>query len=245
MSLILCRAFSPNWNPRNEAVPLNMIVLHYTGMPETKAALARLCTKGTDVSAHYLIDEDGTAFQLIDEDKRAWHAGRGFWQGVRDINSASIGIELANPGHAFGYRAFPKPQIDALLTLLSEIIERHPTLDRRALWGHADVAPLRKEDPGELFPWQSLAAAGFGVWPPDTPQQAPSDVDSGLLLRAIGYEGLPDPAARHADLLAFQRHFLQDNLTGTDDARTRARLAAVAQSLQPLSRTPQRAKIIK
>lgn len=154
---------SPNYNDRAPGA-INMLVLHYTGMASCEDALARLCDPVAQVSAHYLIDEDGTVYQLVAEQHRAWHAGVSFWKGERDINSRSIGIELVNPGHELGYRAFPQIQMQALADLAHEILARHPIPPDRVL-GHSDVAPGRKRDPGELFDWQWLAGQGIGVWP--------------------------------------------------------------------------------
>jgi len=136
---------SPNFNERQ--LPISMVVLHYTGMRTAGEALARLCDVSSQVSAHYMIDEDGTVINLVPEEKRAWHAGRSYWRGITDVNSASIGIELVNPGHEFGYRPFPEPQMDALLPLLADMMDRHD-IPRANVVGHSDVAPARKVDPG-------------------------------------------------------------------------------------------------
>lgn len=148
---------SPNYGQRKEGLQPYMIVLHYTGRPTAREALEWLCDPEKEVSAHYVIDEDGTTYQLVEEDKRAWHAGVSEWQGETDINSASIGIELVNPGHEFGYRPFPHEQMAALATLCKDIMARH---DIQFVLGHEDVAPGRKEDPGELFDWLWLAEHG-------------------------------------------------------------------------------------
>lgn len=228
-----CRQTSPNFGPRSADVSLDFILLHYTGMESTQAALARLCTKGTEVSAHYLIDDDGVLYQLVDEDKRAWHAGKGFWRGVRDINSAAIGIELSNPGHAFGYRPFTDAQIKTLLALLPDILARHKTLRADQIWGHADIAPARKEDPGELFPWDLLAAKGFGLWPDlgllekEKAKPALSPCEARDLLRRIGYEATESESALRADIIAFQRHFRQRDIKGNLDEETSALLRAL------------------
>src|ERR1700733_422901 len=153
---------SPNFDARDPSVPLQTIVLHYTGLKTGEEASARLCDPASKVSAHYVIEEDGRIFQLVDEKNRAWHAGKSFWRGITDLNSTSIGIELVNPGHQFGYRAFPAAQIAALKPLLRDIMWRHK-MPPSALLAHADIAPVRKEDPGELFPWQDLAKEGLGV----------------------------------------------------------------------------------
>ena len=143
---------------------IDMLVLHYTGMRSAAEALRRLTSPEAAVSAHYLIDEDGAVWRLVPEERRAWHAGVSYWRGRRDINSASIGIELVNPGHEFGYRAFPEAQVAALEVLCRDVLSRYQIPPRHVL-GHSDVAPARKDDPGELFPWRRLARAGIGLWP--------------------------------------------------------------------------------
>ena len=199
---------SPNFDARGDA-PIDMMVLHYTGMKSAKEALERLCDPAAKVSAHYTIDEDGTAYAHVPETRRAWHAGAGHWAGASDINARSIGIELVNPGHEFGYRAFPDIQIAALTTLCHSILMRHPIPSWRVL-GHSDVAPARKEDPGELFPWQQLAKAGIGLWP----QATAGDLNAEALAR-YGYD--PD-APQDKVITAFQRHFRPKKLDGLWDS---------------------------
>lgn len=148
---------SPNFN--NRALPVDMIVIHYTGMQTGAAALERMRDPAAKVSAHYMIEEDGRVFRLVTEDKRAWHAGVSHWQGVDDINSCSIGIELVNPGHEWGYRPFPEAQMQALVDLIADIRGRHAIPNNRIV-GHSDVAPGRKQDPGELFDWARVRALG-------------------------------------------------------------------------------------
>ncbi len=189
---------SPNHDARPDGTPIDMLVLHYTGMESGAAALARLCDPAVKVSAHYTIDEDGTVYAMVPEDRRAWHAGVSHWAGASDINARSIGIELVNPGHEFGYRAFPDPQIAALTTLCHSILMRHPIASARVL-AHSDVAPMRKDDPGELFPWEKLARAGIGLWPEKSGAEAPADA----LIR-YGYDPNAEPDKR---ITAFQRHF--------------------------------------
>ncbi|MGB1547820.1 MAG: N-acetylmuramoyl-L-alanine amidase, partial [Alphaproteobacteria bacterium] len=155
---------SPNHEPRPEGAAIDTLILHYTGMKTAEAALARLCDPATKVSAHYLIDETGRIYALVPEERRAWHAGEACWQGETNLNDRSVGIELVNPGHEFGYRPFPEAQMAALEALLQEILARHPIPAERVL-GHSDVAPGRKTDPGELFDWARLARAGIGCWP--------------------------------------------------------------------------------
>jgi len=161
MTLDIIEAPSPNFDARTK-VP-DMLVLHYTGMTSGAEALARLRDPEAKVSAHYLVEEDGRIFRLVAEERRAWHAGRSFWKGEEGVNHASIGIEIVNPGHEFGYRPFPEAQIAAVIALLADIRGRWTVEDGRIL-GHSDVAPARKQDPGELFPWKRLAEAGHGVW---------------------------------------------------------------------------------
>ena len=221
---------SPNHNARPEGQAVDILLLHYTGMPSAEAALDRLCDPEAEVSAHYCIDEDGTLYRLVPEERRAWHAGRALWDGAEDINGRSIGIELVNPGHEFGYRPFPEAQMARLKDLALEILARHPIPPARVL-GHSDVAPLRKEDPGELFDWQGLAAAGIGVWP-DAPAPLtafPGEAEVKAALARLGYGYLDQDLG--AVLRAFQRHFRPAAITGDLDAETAARLFALADSL--------------
>ncbi len=216
---------SPNYNPRPAGKPIDMLVIHYTGMRDAESALRRLGDPEAQVSSHYLIDEAGLAYRLVDEGRRAWHAGVSYWAGERDINGISIGIELANPGHDFGYEPFPEPQMAALIALCRGILARHPITPARVL-GHSDVAPARKIDPGELFDWRRLAAAGIGQWP--KPAAGPDDLASvQRALARFGYEltanGKSDEATRLA-LAAFQRHFRPARIDGVADAETRALL---------------------
>ena len=222
---------SPNHNARPEGQAADILLLHYTGMESAEAALARLCDPAAEVSAHYCIDEDGTLYVMVPEARRAWHAGRASWAGENDINGRSIGIELVNPGHEFGYRAFPESQMARLIALAGEILGRHPIPPERVL-GHSDVAPLRKEDPGELFDWPRLAAAGIGLWPEDPPAPAeappggPSETEVRAALARFGYGYLDEDLP--AVLRAFQRHFRPSAVTGEADAETAARLFALA-----------------
>lgn len=213
---------SPNFGPRPADVPIDMLVIHYTGMPTAKAALTRLCDPVAQVSAHYLIDEDGTVHALVDEAMRAWHAGEAFWRGETDINGRSIGIELANPGHEFGYRPFPEAQMTALIALAREIIARHPIPPANVV-GHSDVAPRRKTDPGELFDWPRLAAAGLGRWP-DGATALRGEGDAAHLLAAVGYETVD----LEKTVAAFQRHFRPARIDGILDDETLGRLRMLA-----------------
>jgi N-acetylmuramoyl-L-alanine amidase len=200
-------------------------------MESATAALARMSDETAKVSAHYCIDEDGTLYRLVPEDRRAWHAGVACWAGAGDINARSIGIELVNPGHEFGYRAFPEAQMATLIELVGGILARHPIPARRVL-GHADVAPLRKEDPGELFDWARLAAAGIGLWPSAAaPRDPPDAAESRRQLAAFGYGYLDDDPT--AVVRAFQRHFRPEAVTGELDAETAGRLRALLGLLDP------------
>jgi N-acetylmuramoyl-L-alanine amidase len=208
---------SPNYDDRGGA-PIDTLVLHYTGMKTAQEALDRLCDPAAKVSAHYTIDEDGTVYTHVPEARRAWHAGLSSWAGESDINARSIGIELVNPGHEFGYRAFPDVQIAALITLCHGILLRHPIPSARVL-GHSDVAPARKDDPGELFPWAQLAKAGIGLWP----QAVAGDLGADALTR-YGY----DPNAPQDKVItAFQRHFRPKKLDGQWDGECAGLLASL------------------
>ena len=227
---------SPNFDARK--VPPDILLLHYTGMPTGEAALARLCDAAAKVSAHYLVEEDGRIFALVAEERRAWHAGVSFWKGERDINGHSIGIEIVNPGHEFGYRAFPDAQITGLLELIADIRGRWEIDDARIL-AHSDVAPARKEDPGELFPWKRLAEAGHGLWAepaaaPGAPLKEGDDGAGVFALQAgltrLGYDSAPSGTydAETATIVrAFQRHWRQSKVDGVADGETRARLIAL------------------
>jgi len=218
---------SPNFEPRRAEV-IDMLVLHYTGMRSGAEALDRLCDPNAKVSAHYLIEEDGRVFALVAESQRAWHAGASFWRGETDINSRSIGIELVNPGHEFGYRAFPAAQISALIGLASDIIGRHP-IPARNVVGHSDIAPTRKEDPGELFPWQALAEEhGIGLWPCGEPTPLPPEHVLLAGLAQVGYDILDPKAA----LMAFQRHFRPWKLDGHVDEESVGRLRSLTRILR-------------
>jgi N-acetylmuramoyl-L-alanine amidase len=222
--MILRDRRSPNHGPRPAGKPVDMLVLHYTGMRSAAEALDRLCDPEAEVGAHYLVDEDGTVWRLVPEDRRAWHAGRSFWAGETDINGVSVGIELVNPGHEFGYRPFPEAQLAALEALAAGILARHAIPAKRVL-GHSDVAPQRKQDPGEFFPWERLARAGLGIWPrpaAPAPEAAPE-----RLLAAIGYE---TAAPLDAVIAAFQRHWRPSRCDGVADPETLAMMAAVAAS---------------
>jgi len=206
---------SPNFNDRPPAIPIDMLVVHYTGMQSCQVALERLCDTDAGVSAHYLIDEDGTVYRLVDEDKRAWHAGVAWWRGAMDVNARSIGIELVNPGHEFGYRAFPDAQMMALEGLAGAIVKRHP-IPAHNVVGHADVAPCRKQDPGELFDWKRLADKGIGLWVENVEPISATADEAAILLSAYGYE----TTDLRATITAFQRHFRPSRVTGEADLET-------------------------
>jgi N-acetylmuramoyl-L-alanine amidase len=216
---------SPNREPRPDGTAVDLLLIHYTGMLTGAAALERLCQPDAKVSAHYLIEEDGRVMRLVPEELRAWHAGVACWAGRTDINDRSIGIELVNPGHEFGYRAFPEPQMAALIDLAQAIRTRHPIPAHRVL-GHSDVAPARKQDPGELFDWPRLARNGLGVWPAEVAEPtATPDLDWFLTrLERAGYCPNVDPTAL---LTAFQRRFRPEAVTGRPDTRTAARLTGL------------------
>jgi N-acetylmuramoyl-L-alanine amidase len=233
---------SPNFNERvGEGVP-DMLILHYTGMQTGEAAMARLTDPAARVSAHYTVDEDGTVHAHVDEQLRAWHAGVSSWRGHTDINSRSIGIEIVNPGHEFGYRPFPDVQIASVVELSQGILSRH-RIPARNVVGHSDVAPARKEDPGELFPWALLAREGIGLWPVVRPVSGDRLVPgmSGDLVMALqqdlachGYgldaTGVYDEATRLV-VVAFQRHFRPALLDGVADGETQSLLAGLLESL--------------
>jgi N-acetylmuramoyl-L-alanine amidase len=233
---------SPNFDAR--LAPPDMIVLHYTGMADGPAALARLTDPRAKVSAHYLVEEDGAVFALVPEARRAWHAGLSSWRGETDINAASVGVEIVNPGHEFGYRPFPDAQIAAVIDLLADIRSRWTIPDDRVL-GHSDVAPHRKTDPGELFPWKRLAEAGHGLWvePAPAPGAPLAEGDEGLgvlTLRAglarLGYDSArtgPFDVDLAVIVRAFQRHWRPDRVDGRADGETRARLMALLRSISP------------
>ena len=233
---------SPNFDERR--APPDMLVLHYTGMRTADAAIQRLCDPVAKVSAHYVVDEDGAILRLVPEERRAWHAGQGAWQGETDCNAGSIGVEIVNPGHEFGYRDFPEAQIDSVVSLISDIRTRWTIPDVRII-GHSDLAPDRKQDPGERFPWKRLASVGHGLWFEPAPERIaalgpPLGVgDEGLgviVLRAglhrLGYALQPGgnyDGATRLTVEAFQRHWRPAQVDGVADGETRATLMGVLQ----------------
>lgn len=212
---------SPNRDGR-DGQPVELLVLHYTGMESAAAALDRLADPAAQVSAHYLIDEEGRVYRLVSEVDRAWHAGQSFWRGATDINRRSIGIELVNPGHQYGYRPFSATQMAALEELAVDIVRRHP-IPARNVVGHSDVAPRRKQDPGELFDWPRLARAGVGLWPGEADTCILDPDEIAAMLAAVGYE----TTDLVASLRAFQRHFRPARVNGRIDFETARRLLAL------------------
>ena len=213
---------SPNFDDRS--APVSIIVLHYTGMQDAAAAIARLTDAEAKVSSHYLVAEDGQVLRLVAEDKRAWHAGKSHWRGTDDVNSASVGIELVNPGHEWGYRPFPEAQMRALLPLMAGIVERHG-VTRGNIVGHSDIAPTRKMDPGELFDWERLAKLRLALPRPRKHLTDPHWSDGGFLLalERFGYEVLDGGAATRA----FQRRFRPETIDGMIDGECRAILLSL------------------
>lgn len=213
---------SPNHDERR--LPVSMLVLHYTGMADAAAAIERLTDADAKVSSHYLVTEDGQVLRLVDEGRRAWHAGLSSWRGVTDVNSASVGIEIVNPGHEFGYRPFPREQMAALLPLVADIVQRHG-IRRADVVGHSDIAPTRKVDPGELFDWDLLARHRLALARPRENLADPHWTPGGFLLalERFGYDVADGPAA----VRAFQRRFRPEMIDGIADGECRAILLSL------------------
>jgi N-acetylmuramoyl-L-alanine amidase len=235
---------SPSHDERKHGRAPDMILLHYTGMPSGEAALQRLCSPDSKVSAHYVVFEDGRIVQCVPEERRAWHAGVSSWADETDINSCSIGIEIANPGHEFGYRNFPLRQVAAVISLCKSIVTRRGPISADRILAHSDVAPSRKQDPGEKFPWHLLSESGIGHWvrpaPLDLKGQSLKPGDSGDLvmrlqhaLHAHGYAveetGRYDEVTRDV-VAAFQRHFRPARVDGIADASTLLTLRALIET---------------
>jgi N-acetylmuramoyl-L-alanine amidase len=208
---------SPNFGER--LLPIHMLVLHYTGMQSGPAAIDWLANPESGVSAHYVVAEDGQIVNMVREEHRAHHAGVSYWRGITDVNSASIGIEIVNPGHEFGYRPFPEEQMDAVCLLVTEIVRTY-AIEPRNVVGHSDIAPARKEDPGELFDWERLARLGLVVPRPKKNLQDPlwSDAAFLLALGRYGYAIDDGPSA----VVTFQRRFRPENIDGMIDGECRA-----------------------
>ncbi|MEO1044629.1 MAG: N-acetylmuramoyl-L-alanine amidase [Pseudomonadota bacterium] len=213
---------SPNYDERS--LPISMLVLHYTGMEDGPSAINWLANPESKVSSHYVVEEDGQLIAMVDEDKRAWHAGRSWWRGIHDVNSASIGVEIVNPGHEFGYRPFPEAQMQTVCDLVADCVQRYAIKPINVV-GHSDIAPARKEDPGELFDWERLARLKLVVPKPDARLVDPYWSDGAFLLalERFGYAIADGPAA----VRAFQRRFRQDNVDGVIDGECRALLFAL------------------
>ena len=223
---------SPNHEPRRGVARPDILVLHYTGMTTTQAALDRLCDPGPRVSSHYLVFEDGRVVQLVPEARRAYHAGASYWEGSTDINSRSVGIEIGNQGHDFGCPSFPDAQIERLTALCRDIVIRWSIAPHRVL-AHSDVAPNRKRDPGEVFPWRRLAEAGVGAFVEPAPLErgpalCPGDESEEVaklqrMLADYGYgvaaSGSYD-STTHEVVTAFQRHFRPARVDGIADTST-------------------------
>ncbi|MBV9288957.1 MAG: N-acetylmuramoyl-L-alanine amidase [Hyphomicrobiales bacterium] len=234
---------SPNFGPRRDSKRANALILHYTGMPTGEAALNLLVHPAAQVSAHYLVWEDGRIDQLVRERERAWHAGEAFWKGESDLNSVSIGIEIVNPGHDGGLPPFPDAQIEAVIALARDVCGRWDIRSERVL-AHSDVAPLRKRDPGEAFPWGRLARAGVGHWVEPAPlageplfkpaEEGPRVRALQAMLALYGYgleiTGVYDRLTRAA-AAAFQRHFRPQRVDGEADPSTVATLKALIEGL--------------
>jgi N-acetylmuramoyl-L-alanine amidase len=234
---------SPNFDERKSGRP-DLILLHYTGMQSGEAALERLTAPASKVSSHYVVFEDGRIIQCVPEELRAWHAGESSWAGETDINSRSIGIEIVNPGHEFGYRDFPLRQIAAVISLCKSIITRRGPISADRILAHSDVAPARKQDPGEKFPWGLLSESGIGHWVRAAPIDLegtglrPGDRGDNVIrlqraLRAYGYglaeTGVYDDPTRNV-VTAFQRHFRQARVDGVADASTLLTLRALIET---------------
>lgn len=210
---------SPNFDERS--LPVSILVLHYTGMADAPSAIERLADPEAKVSAHYVVCEDGQIVRMVDEDKRAWHAGKSWWRGISDVNSASIGIEIVNPGHELGYRPFPDEQMSALVPLVADIVKRYD-IPRANVVGHSDIAPARKQDPGELFDWAKLAETRLALPVPKGALVDPGWNDGAftLALERFGYDISDVPAA----VTAFQRRFRPTLIDGMIDIHCSALL---------------------
>jgi N-acetylmuramoyl-L-alanine amidase len=227
MALRIVQCPSPNHDARPDGAAIDILVLHYTGMKTAEEALTRLCDPQAKVSAHYTVDRDGRVYSHVPEERRAWHAGVSYWAGERNVNARSIGIEIVNPGHEFGYVPFTDTQIAAVIELSQGIVARHPIAPSRVV-AHSDVAPARKEDPGELFPWKLLAENGVGAWPESGPHEGGIHPEIAHELARYGYGVPPDTDVPLEKVVtAFQRHFRPASLTGMWDDECAALLAGL------------------
>ena len=248
---------SPNFDARTR--PVDLVVLHYTGMQDAEIALARLTDPApvagsypgpwqsddvepnmplSRVSAHYVVDEAGQIYSLVPEEHRAWHAGVSSWEGDGEVNARSIGIEIVNGGHDFQLPDFPDAQIDGVIALLKDILERWPDLNAKRVVAHSDIAPGRKADPGEKFPWKKLAAAGVSVWPEHVATRLDNDDPISQVQQDLAFIGYPviqtgymDEATKEA-LVAFQRRFRPSDIGGAVDDETRYLLIALSHQLK-------------
>jgi len=215
---------TPNFNDRKTNV-IDMIVLHYTGTESLNDAITRLCRKKYEVSAHYLVACNGDIYQMVAEEYRAWHAGVSYWRGETDINSRSIGIEIDNKGHDYGYNDYPDIQIASVVGLCKNLIEKYGIFPLNIV-GHSDIAPTRKKDPGEKFPWHLLAMNGIGIYPEiATEVVIPDDFDYIKALNAIGY----DISDVDATVTAFKRRYVQDDVTAEMTSVTKQKIFALYQ----------------
>lgn len=240
---------SPNFDEREAETPIDMLVLHYTGMKTAKAALERLTDETAKVSAHYFVQEDGRILALVEEEMRAWHAGVAHWRGADNINARSIGIEIVNPGHEFGYQPFPDVQMESVVVLAADIVARHP-IPAWNVVGHSDVAPNRKQDPGELFDWRQLARKGVGLWYKEDTRVSHQNASlvSGeegssvsaiqVALKEIGYDvlinGIYDDALTTV-IYAFQCHWRPSKVDGNVDGETREIIYALRDEVRRLT----------
>jgi N-acetylmuramoyl-L-alanine amidase len=233
---------SPSHDERNE--PVDILLLHYTGMVSADEAVARLCDPASKVSCHYLVHEDGRIVQMVPEARRAWHAGLSVWEDETDINARSIGIEIANPGHEYGYPDFPDAQIEAVIRLGLDTVARH-SIPRNRVLGHSDVAPRRKDDPGEKFPWDRLAAEKLGHWQKpallttegSTFQEGDDGEEVEEIQSLFSIYGYGIEITGHFDAqtkavaTAFQRHFRQEKVDGIVDPSTIATIRRLLKAL--------------
>lgn len=248
---------SPNFDARTR--PIDLVVLHYTGMQDAEIALARLTDPApvagsypgpwqsddvepdaplSRVSAHYVVDEAGQIYSLVPEEHRAWHAGISSWEGDGDVNARSIGIEIVNGGHDFALPEFPAAQIDGVISLLKEVLDRWPDLNATRVVAHSDIAPGRKADPGEKFPWKRLADAGVSIWPEHVAMQLSNDDPVSEVQQELAFIGYPVTQTGQMDqdtkaaLVAFQRRFRPSDLGGVIDDETRSLLIALGRMVK-------------